>query len=185
METVTADSRQQWREWLEENHNSSSGVWLVFWKKHTGKKCVKYESSVEAAICFGWVDSLVRSIDEDSYARKFTPRKEKSNWSALNRERALRMMHSGLMTEAGMNAVKTARKNGMWYLRTPPVEMPEELEQHLDTNQVAALFFAELAPSYRKQYMAWVSDAKKPEIRLKRAEEAVRLLSTRSKLPLK
>jgi uncharacterized protein YdeI (YjbR/CyaY-like superfamily) len=84
-----------------------------------------------------------------------------------------------------MDAVSAARENGMWYLRTPPVEMPSELEELLDSDKVAALFFAELAPSYRKQYMAWVGQAKKLEIRCRRAEEAVRLLASRSKLPLK
>ncbi len=185
MQTLQVESTQQWREWLEQNHRDATVVWLVFWKRHTGKTCVGYEAAVETAICFGWVDSLVKSIDENSYARKFTPRGESSSWSVANRERALSMMRAGLMTQAGMDAVRAARENGMWYLRTQPVEMPYELEELLDNNQDAALFFAELAPSYRKQYMAWVGQAKKLEIRYKRAEEAVRLLSTHSKLPLK
>ena len=185
MQTLEAENQQQWRSWLEKNHRTVSHIWLVFWRRHTGKPGVDYDSAVETAICFGWVDSLVKSIDKNCYARKFTPRQAKSNWSALNRERALEMMRLGLMAESGMDTVKTARENGMWYLRTPSVEMPLELEELLDTDEVAALFFAELAPSYRKQYMAWVGQAKKLEIRLKRAEEAVRLLSNHSELPLK
>ena len=141
--------------------------------------------SVETAICFGWIDSLLKSVDENSYARKFTPGSEKRNWSILNRERALNMIRSGAMTEAGMEAVRTARENGSWYLRPASVEMPSELEDKLDGDPEAAMFFAELAPSYRKQYMGWVSQAKRPEIRLKRAEEAVYLLAKHSRLPIK
>ena len=185
METFPAETQEQWRKWLEENHSTASEIWLVFWKRHTGKQCIDYESSVETAICFGWIDSLMKSVDENSYARKFTPRKGKSSWSNLNRERALDMMRSGAMTEAGMEAVQAARENGSWYLSPRSVEMPPELEEMLDNNPHAALFFAELAPSYRKQYMGWVGEAKRPEIRIKRAEEAVRLLAKRSKLPLK
>lgn len=185
METFLAETQLQWREWLKKNHDSCQEIWLIFWKRHTGKQCIDYDSSVETAICFGWIDSLMKSIDEDSYARKFTPRRGKSNWSVLNRERALEMIGSGAMTEAGMEAVKTARENGSWYLPPQEVKMPMELEDMIDKNPEAALFFAELAPSYRKHYMGWVDEAKKPEIRLKRAEESVRLLANHSKLPLK
>ena len=185
MKTFLAETQPVWRKWLEENHGSSQEIWLVFWKRHTGKQCISYESSVETAICFGWIDSLMKSNDEDSYARKFTPRKGKSSWSILNRERALEMIGTGAMTEAGMDAVKRARENGSWYLPPLEVRMPSELEDMIDKNPEAALFFAELAPSYRKQYMGWVDEAKKPEIRLKRAEESVRLLANHSKLPLK
>lgn len=185
METFFAETTDQWRLWLQTNHDKSSGIWLVFWKRHTGKQCINYEASVETAICFGWIDGLIRPIDENSYARKFTPRTGKSNWSDLNRERVLEMIRSGAMTESGMDAVKAARENGSWYLRPASIEMPSELEEELDNNSVAALFFAELAPSYRKQYMGWVNQAKKPEIRQKRAQEAVRLLANHSKLPLK
>ena len=185
MDTFLAETQLQWREWLHNNHESCQEIWLVFWKRHTGKQSINYDLSVETAICFGWIDSLLKSIDEDSYARKFTPRRGKSSWSALNRERALEMIASGAMTETGMEAVKTARENGAWYLRPQEVKMPLELEDLLDSNPEAALFFAELAPSYRKQYMGWVDEARKPEIRTKRAEESVRLLANHSKLPLK
>ncbi|MCK5785279.1 MAG: YdeI/OmpD-associated family protein [Candidatus Sabulitectum sp.] len=185
MKTLEAATAEQWRKWLEEHHDTASEIWLIFWKRHTGKQCIDYESSVEAAICFGWIDSIIKSIDKDSYARKFTPRIGKSNWSALNRERAIEMIRSGEMTDPGMDAVKTARENGAWYLRSKPVEMPSELEEELDNNPEAAMFFSELAPSYRKQYMGWIDEAVKPEIRYKRAEEAVRLLANHSRLPLK
>lgn len=183
MNTFLAETTEQWRGWLDEHHCTVSEVWLVFWRRHTGKQCIDYESSVETAICYGWIDSVMKSIDADSYARKFTPRRAKSNWSDLNRERALEMIRSGAMTETGMESVKAARENGSWYLRVHSVEMPSELEEILDNSPDAALFFAQLAPLYRKQYMGWVGEAKKPEIRLKRAEKAVHLLAKHSKLP--
>jgi uncharacterized protein YdeI (YjbR/CyaY-like superfamily) len=185
MNTCHAETGEQWRKWLEDNHRTAHEIWLIFWKKHTGKPCIDYDTSVETAVCFGWIDSLMKSVDEQCYARKFSPRAGKSDWSFLNRERALEMMRQGKMTEAGMEAVKEAMENGSWYLTPQTVEMPVELENKLDTNREAALYFAELAPSYRKQFMSWVGEAKKPEIRLKRAEDAVQLLAKHMKLPMK
>jgi len=185
MNTFHAETVLQWRKWLEENHRTANEIWLVFWKRHTGKTGIDYDTSVETAICFGWIDSLMKSIDDDCYARKFTPRTGKSDWSFLNRERALEMIRQGTMTEPGMEAVKEAMENGSWYLTPQTVDMPQELEDKLDSDREAALYFAELAPSYRKQYMSWVSEAKKHETRLKRAEEAAQLLAKHMKLPMK
>jgi len=183
--TYFAEKNKDWKKWLDENHDIESEVWLVFYKKHTQKINIDYESSVEIALCYGWIDSIMKSVDEDSYVRKFTPRQPLSNWSFINRERALKMLASGEMIDAGMKTIEEARNNGKWYLQKPAIEMPIELEELLDENIEGALFFSELAPSYRKQYMGWVGEGKRPETRKKRAEEAVRLLSNHSKLPLK
>ena len=183
--TFYARDREEWRSWLSEHGSSAPVVWLLFTKKHTGRKCIGYDESVEEALCFGWVDGLIRAVDKDTYARRFSPRQRKSPWSPLNRERALEMIRSGRMTEAGMEAVETARQNGTWYAAPRQVEMPEELEEELDRNSEAAMFFAELAPSYRKSYMGWVDSAKRPETRRKRAREAAELLAKRMKLPMK
>jgi len=183
--TFTAENTRQWREWLMENHEDSTEVWLVFWKKHTGKRCIDYDESVCEALCFGWIDGLIKPLDEDRYVRRFSPRQQKSPWSPLNRERALEMIREGRMTEAGMDAVRAARENGTWYQTPKQIEMPDELEDELDNNPEAALFFSELAPTYRKHYMGWVGDAKRPETRRKRAREACELLSKGMKLPMK
>lgn len=185
MQTFFAESPEYWRKWLELYHSTATEIWLLFWKKHTGKECIEYDSSVEIAICFGWIDSLVKSIDGDSFARKFTPRKGISRWSDVNRERALSMIRSGEITDAGFESIKAARENGMWYLKPVQVGMPAELESLLDDNTEASIFFAELSPSYRKQFMTWVGDGKKVETRIKRAEEAVLHLQKHEKLPLK
>lgn len=185
MEKVVVSTKAEWRNWLERNHGSVREVWLVFWKKNTGRECVEYEDAVRQALCFGWIDGLIRKIDEDSYARRFGPRQPASPWSPLNRERALDLIRTGEMTASGMEAVRAARESGAWYAPASTIEMPDELENELDLNPQAALFFSELAPSYRKHYMGWVGSARRPETRRKRAREACELLSKGMKLPMK
>jgi uncharacterized protein YdeI (YjbR/CyaY-like superfamily) len=182
---IIADNRYIWREWLRINHATAPVVWLLFWRRHTGKVCIGYEDAVEEALCYGWIDGVLKPVDHDSYVRRFSPRTEGSTWSSLNRERALELIRKGLMQEAGMNAVMAARESGAWYAPPEPVEMPCELLEELDRNAAAALFFAELAPSYRKLYMRWVADGKRPETRLKRAREACLLMERGMKLPMK
>lgn len=183
--TFFASSEIIWRQWLLANHSTSSEVWLLFSKKHTGEECIEYKASVEEALCFGWIDGLIKAIDEDTYARRFSPRRKRSPWSPLNRERALEMIRCGKMTESGMEAVSRAQSDGTWYIAPRQVDMPYELEKELDCNAEAALFFAELAPSYRKHYMGWVGSAKRPETRTKRARQAAELLAKHMKLPMK
>ena len=102
MRKYTPKSRKQWREWLAKNHAVTAEVWLVFYKKHTGRPCLSYDEAVEEALCFGWIDSLVKRLGEDRYARKFTPRVDSSKWSAANLERMKRLVESGRMTEIGL-----------------------------------------------------------------------------------
>lgn len=99
--TLNVTSREAWRSWLVEHHRDREEIWLVFWKKDSGKPSLSYNEAVEEAICFGWIDSQIRSIDEQRFARRFTPRRKGSGWSRYNRARALRMLQQGRMTEAG------------------------------------------------------------------------------------
>jgi uncharacterized protein YdeI (YjbR/CyaY-like superfamily) len=108
------DSRVLWREWLAANHASSSGVWAITLKKSTGRQTVNYDDLVEEALCFGWVDSVVRRVDDELTGMRFTPRKPKSNWSASNRARVERLEAEGLMTEAGRQAIEAAKARGTW-----------------------------------------------------------------------
>jgi uncharacterized protein YdeI (YjbR/CyaY-like superfamily) len=114
LEIFYAKDRQQWRRWLEENHETSKGVWLLFYKKGSKMPHPTYNEAVEEAICFGWVDSQDKSLDEMRYVQRFTPRKPKSNWSASNKERVKKMIEEGKMTPAGMAAVERAKKEGTW-----------------------------------------------------------------------
>ena len=108
-----ASNRKAWRDWLTNNHDSEKqGVWLVYYKQHVGKPTIEYNESVEEALCFGWVDILIKKLDEERIARKFTPRKEKSHWSESNRKRVAGLIEQGLMTEHGMACVEAAKKSG-------------------------------------------------------------------------
>ena len=184
LETFHPRTRQEWRAWLTRHHGSAQRVWVVFYKAHTGKPRVAYDDAVEEALCFGWIDSIVRRLDDERYAQKFTPRREGSNWSALNRRRVKALVRQGLMTPAGLRTLtsKTARA------RPQPVrdvEFARALREMLEANARACRFFGELAPSLRRLYVRWVMSAKKEETRARRMREAIGLLARGQKLGLK
>jgi uncharacterized protein YdeI (YjbR/CyaY-like superfamily) len=175
--TFTAVDRATWRAWLAEHAATETEIWLVYCKKQTGTPCVAYLDSLEEALCFGWVDSLIQKIDEDKYARKFTPRKAGSRWSALNRHLVAKLIGQGLMTEAGLARVdfphpevETTRP------RPAPLPLPDWLESTLKTSPRAWQNFQKLPLSHRRRYIAWISAAKREETRQKRLREAILLL---------
>jgi uncharacterized protein YdeI (YjbR/CyaY-like superfamily) len=175
-------SRLQWRNWLSRHHASSPGVWVLFYKKHTGVKSILYEDSVQEALCFGWVDSLVKRLDEDRFARKFSPRQPGSKWADTNRRRWLQLRKSGLLTPAGLAAAPTEHRCGP----LPEIpEMPDYLARALKANPKAWNFFQALAPTYQRPFVLWVHTAKRAETREKRLSEAIRLLASGQKLGLK
>jgi uncharacterized protein YdeI (YjbR/CyaY-like superfamily) len=181
-------NREDWRNWLSEHHASRSEVWLVFLKKSTGRANLSYNDAVEEAVCFGWIDGLKRSIDEESYMHRFTPRKRDSKWSTTNKARAERMIEAGKMTGAGEKAIELARKSGAWSQPAEPprkINMPPELRDGLGKNSEAAAFFDGLAPSCQRQYMTWIDAAKRPETRARRVREAIDLLSSRKRLGMR
>jgi len=178
---VYFSERQDWRDWLSAHHADSPGVWLIYFKKHTGTPRVAYEDAVEEAICFGWIDSTVRRLDNQRYAQKFVPRRVRSNWSGHNRRRAEGLMESGAMTPAGMEKIEEARQNGAWEKALAdrvdrPV--PPELKKALAADKKAAAEFRRLAPAQRKYFVAWVAEAKKSETRVRRADKAIQMLLT-------
>ena len=169
--------RKQWRAWLRAHHASEREVWLIYYKKHTGKPRIPYDAAVEEALCYGWIDSTVKRLDDERYMQKFTPRKPGSVWSRLNKDRALKMIKAKRMTRAGMLRIEGARKSGAWeraYGRAPssgaagPVKVPPELKKALAANKAAARNFENLAPSYRRQYIGWLLNARREETRKKR-----------------
>lgn len=186
--TVHVTNRQDWRQWLEKNHDKEKEVWLIFYKKHTGKPRVPYDEAVEEALCFGWIDSIVKRIDDEKYAQKFTPRKADSNWSELNKKRVKKMMQEGRMTEAGLALINAAKKSGKWeQVIAQPQEfpIPPEVIKAISANKKAWENFNKLAPSYKKQYIGWITTAKKEETRQRRLKEAVEILAQGKKLGLK
>jgi uncharacterized protein YdeI (YjbR/CyaY-like superfamily) len=176
-------TRAHWREWLQLHHRSESEVWLVFHKRHTGAASVDYEDAVEEALCFGWIDSLVRRLDDDRYARKFTPRTAGSHWSALNRRRYAAVAARGLLAPAGIARAPTGRSA---VAPTRSVRaLPAYIERALEANARARRYFEQLAPSYRRLYIGWIDSAKREETKAKRLAEAIRLLAAGKKLGLK
>lgn len=190
MELLRVSKRADWRAWLETNCSSEGGVWLVFPRKHSGEASICYEDAVEEALCFGWIDSTVRKLDDDRYARRFTPRKPGSVWSDLNKTRADKVISEGRMTEAGLRLVRHAKASGEWDRisgreRIDEETPPPELLEALRGSPSAEAFFEALPRSCRKQYIIWIAVAKRPETRQRRAQEAMRLLERGERLGLK
>jgi uncharacterized protein YdeI (YjbR/CyaY-like superfamily) len=182
LETVEIGSRRRWRQWLGKHHASSAGVWLVFYKKYTGTKAVTYEEAVQEALCFGWIDSLVKRLDEGRYAIKITPRKPTSRWSELNRKRWAHLKAVGLLAPAGLATAPTDNR----YAPRPVVPvLPAYIARALKARPKAWAFFQTLAPSYRRHYVAWIHTAKRQETREKRLRESIALLEAGKRLGLK
>ena len=186
MKTLFMPDRRRWRAWLSANHAKYAEVWLVFYKKHTGRAGIEYEDAVGEALCFGWIDSLVKRLDDDRFARKFTPRTDVNKWSALNKARVARLIQEGRMTRVGLaKAGNLASKPTAKAPPRQPFPPPPDFLRALKRNPAAARNFEALAPSYRRQFSGWISIAKREETRKKRIEEAVRLLARNEKLGLK
>jgi uncharacterized protein YdeI (YjbR/CyaY-like superfamily) len=180
--TLDIRSRQQWRKWLAKHHMSSPGVWLVFYKAHTGAKSMAYDDAVREALCFGWIDSLVKRLDDDRYAFKVTPRKPRSKWSDLNRKRWAELEAAGLLTPAGLAAAPTDNT----YAPKPVIpDLPAYIAKALKANSRAWEFFRQLAPTYRRHFVVWIHTAKRLETRETRIRESIRLLAAGKKLGLK
>jgi uncharacterized protein YdeI (YjbR/CyaY-like superfamily) len=183
LKTCEAQDAAEWREWLAGHHASESEVWLVFYKRHTGRPCVSYEDAVDEALCFGWIDSLIKRLDDDRYARKFTPRKPDSRWSTPNRERFRQLQASGRLTPAGFERPPTERSGDAPRPSTPDV--PRYIKEGLRNEPAAWEFFENLAPSHRRQYVMWIDSAKQPDTKARRLEKAIRILAAGDKLGMK
>jgi uncharacterized protein YdeI (YjbR/CyaY-like superfamily) len=179
---VDVRTREEWRGWLEKHHAASQGIWLVRYKAHTAVTSMPYEDMVREALCFGWIDSLVKRLDADSYAIKVTPRKASSKWSDINRKRWSELSTTGLLRPAGIAAAPT--KNS--YAPRPVVpELPTYIAKAFKTNAEAWAFFRTLARTDRRHFVVWIHMAKGPETRERRIREAIRLLAAGKKLGLK
>jgi uncharacterized protein YdeI (YjbR/CyaY-like superfamily) len=182
LKTLRVTSRRQWRTWLSKHHTSSLGIWFVFYKAHTGIKSVPLDDMVREALCFGWIDSLVKRLDDDRYAVKVTPRKPTSKWSHINRKRWTELEAAGLLTPAGIAAAPTSNT----YAPLPAIPiLPAYIAKALKANAAAWKFFQQLAPTHRRNYVVWIHMAKRPETRDRRIRESISLLAAGKKLGLK
>jgi len=183
IETLEVQDRQEWRKWLHEHYGAKSEIWLVFYKRHTGITAVSYDAAVEEALCFGWIDSLIRRLDDDRYARKFTPRRTDSKWSDSNRQRYADLESRGLLAAPGLARPPAS---GSDYEPRPSVsEIPSYIEETMRTDPQAWQNFQQLAPSYQRAYIGWIDSAKRPQTKEKRLREALELLASGKKLGLK
>ena len=175
-------TRDAWRRWLAKHHASSPGIWLLRHKQHTGVTVMPYEDLVSEALCFGWVDSLIRRLDDKRYAIKVTPRKPTSKWSDINRKRWKELQTAGLLAPAGLAAAPTENR----YAAHPPIpELPAYVAKAIKTNSKAWEFFQQLARTYRRDFVVWIHMAKRPETRERRIRESIALLAAGKKLGLK
>jgi len=175
-------SRQQWRAWLARHHTSSPGVWLVFHKAHTGIQSITYEDAVREALCFGWIDSLIKRLDDERYAFKVTPRKPASKWSDLNRKRWADLKAAGLLSAAGLAAAPTSRT----YAPKPVIPvLPAYIARALRAHPKAWAFFRTLSPRQRRDFVVWIHAAKRADTRERRLRESIAVLAAGKKLGLK
>jgi len=175
-------SRRQWHAWLAEHHASSAGIWFTFHKKHSVVKSVPYEDAIREALCYGWIDSLVKRLDDDRYLLKFTPRKPTSKWSDINRRRWAELEKEGRLAASGRAAAPSDNR----YAPRPTIpELPPYIRKALRTNPRAWTFFQALAPTQRRNFVVWIHTAKRPETREKRIRESIALLAAGKKLGLK
>jgi uncharacterized protein YdeI (YjbR/CyaY-like superfamily) len=168
--------RNQWRQWLEDHHGEEDEVWLVHYKKGFKESTLRLGDAVEEALCFGWIDGLLRSLDERRYVLRYTPRRRDSVWSMSNIERAERLIREGRMTQAGLEAIAEAKENGQWEaaIRREQVDViPPDLEEALRQVEGAVAAYRALPASRKKQFIYWLQTAKRPATKQRRIEKIV------------
>jgi uncharacterized protein YdeI (YjbR/CyaY-like superfamily) len=182
-ETFCPKSRQEWREWLEDNHLEKQSIWLIYYKKKTNIPTVTYSDAVDEALCFGWIDSKAKSIDEKKSMQFFSKRKIKSVWSKVNKDKVARLSEAGLMAQAGLNTVEIAKQNGSWTIldEAEALIIPNDLELEFQKSPNSKDYFLSLSRSDKRIILQWLTMAKRSETRMKRIEEIVELAGEKLK----
>jgi uncharacterized protein YdeI (YjbR/CyaY-like superfamily) len=183
IETFYPRSRQEWRNWLQDNHAKKQSVWLIYYKKKSNVSTILYSDAVDEALCFGWIDSKSKPIDEHKFMQFFSKRKEKSVWSKVNKEKIERLTKEGLMTNAGYEIIEKAKQNGSWNIldEAEALHIPEDLEGEFDKRPNAKLYFLSLSRSDKRNILQWLILAKRQETREKRITEIVELADKNQK----
>ncbi|WP_418263439.1 YdeI/OmpD-associated family protein [Flavobacterium faecale] len=167
----------EWREWLDTNHAISDGVYLIFYRVASEHESMRWEEAVQVALCFGWIDSTVKKIDEDKRRQKFSPRKPKSVWSKLNKSYLIQLEKNNLIHESGYASIQRAKENGSWesLVAVEAHLIPFDLEKAFAENPTAFNNYQAFAPSYRKSYLYWLNQAKREATRIARIQEIIAL----------
>ena len=178
-------SKKAWAAWLEKNHAASAGLWLRLAKKDSGRRSVSYQEAVEVALCYGWIDGQKRPESDQAWLQRFLSRSSKSIWSKINREKALALIASGEMKEAGLEAIENAKKNGRWdaaYDSPSGATVPSDFQAALDANPRAAAFFEALDRANRYAILWRIQTAKKAKTRARKIEQFTRMLERKEKI---
>jgi len=179
--TLSVNSRTDWRQWLAEHHNTCKEIWLILFKKQSGKQFMTKIEAMDDAICFGWIDSLVKGIDDEKYMQKFTPRKLDSHWSEINKKRVAMLETQGLIEDPGKLVIDHARATGEWFINREfpaEIETPQEMIQLLNESGVAMDKWEKLPPSHRYKYLLWISQAKREVTQQNRINNAIKMLTS-------
>lgn len=173
LDTFYPRSRQEWREWLAENHDSKTSIWLVQYKKDTQIPSISWSDAVDEALCFGWIDSTRKSLDESRFIQFFTRRKPTSTWSKINKTKVAKLIEAGSMHPAGLKTIEIAKENGTWNILDSVEELliPNDLDEALKSNDGVKDFFLSQSKSVRKMMLHWIVMAKRDETRQKRILE--------------
>ncbi|MDO6810462.1 YdeI/OmpD-associated family protein [Zobellia galactanivorans] len=183
VQSFTPSNRKDWRKWLEVNHAKEDAIWLIIHKKNAPTPNINWSDAVDEALCFGWIDSVKRSIDPERYKQYFSKRKANSTWSKINKEKIVQLEKSGLLTESGLKSIEIGKQNGSWNLldSVEKLEIPMDLEKELGLRTESKDYFLSLSKSVRKAMLQWVVLAKRPETRQKRIQEIAERASQKRK----
>ncbi|CAD0009242.1 YdeI/OmpD-associated family protein [Flavobacterium salmonis] len=175
-ETYCPECQTDWRKWLEKNHQSKKSVWLVYYTKKSNIPTINWSEAVEEALCFGWIDSTKKTIDDSSFIQFFSKRKPNSTWSKINKEKVKQLIDSGRMTKAGYKSIETAKQNGSWTILDEVEELiiPNDLEDAFRKHNGSKDYFLSLSKSSRKIILSWIVVAKRQETRQNRIDEIVK-----------
>lgn len=183
IEIFCPQNRQEWREWLEKNHDKKQSVWLLYYKKKSKIPTVAYSEAVDEALCFGWIDSKIKSLDEEKFMQLFSKRREKSVWSRVNKEKVKRLIEEGLMRQSGFDVIDKAKENGSWNIldEAEALLIPKDLEDEFLKKPKAKKYFLSLSRSDKRNILQWLILSKKMVTRQKRINEIVDLADQNQK----
>jgi uncharacterized protein YdeI (YjbR/CyaY-like superfamily) len=183
VETFYPTTQRAWRAWLKAHHDKKESVWLVMYKKECNKPTIDWSGAVDEALCFGWVDSIRKSIDQERFMNFFTRRKPKGTWSKINKDKVKQLIDEGRMTPAGLKAIETAKQNGSWTMldKVEKLTIPKDLTAAFKAHAGSAAYFKGLSKSVRKAMLQWIMFAKRPETREKRIIEIATLAAQQKK----
>lgn len=183
IETFCPASRKEWRQWLKENHRSRQSVWLVYYRMKSQVPSITYSDAVDEALCFGWIDSTKKSLDENRFMQFFCKRKPNSVWSKINKEKVRRLIDKGQMTRAGLDSIEVAKQNGSWTIldEVEDLKIPKDLDKKFKSLPGSKEFFLSLSKSARKSILQWLVLARRPETRQNRIDEIAELAAQKLK----